>query len=83
VEQYKSEDVALAKTGLFEDPKYIGEKMHYFSFELLLYKRLCLKKQNEINKVKEKLEGTDYEVYNLDLVKGLMEVVESLVFLIP
>ncbi|MCX6321521.1 MAG: hypothetical protein NTX93_06935 [Bacteroidia bacterium] len=31
-----------------------------------LYQKLHMKKQMEINQVKEKLEGTDYEISNLD-----------------
>jgi site-specific DNA recombinase len=45
----------------------LDERYAYGKFDdEALYKRLRLKKKNEINQVMDKLEGTDYEISNLN-----------------
>ena len=45
----------------------LDERYEYGKFDDdALYNRLRLKKQKEINQIKEQLEGTDYEISNLD-----------------
>ena len=44
-----------------------------------LYRKYRSKKQSEINQVRERLQGTEFEISNLDLVKDLAEVVEVLI----
>jgi site-specific DNA recombinase len=52
---------------LTQELETLDERFAYGKFDDdALYQKLRMKKQTEINQVKEKLDGTDYEISNLD-----------------